>query len=73
VESRAIPGAEGQYFGFETLTHVPIARDMVEVALLDAGEIGWLNAYHAKVWDILSPQLTGAPLDWLREQCAPLS
>jgi Xaa-Pro aminopeptidase len=73
VERREIAGAEGEYFGFETLTHVPIARDLVDVSLMDAGEIAWWNDYHARVWDILSPQLSGAPLEWLREQCAVLA
>jgi Xaa-Pro aminopeptidase len=72
VEERTIAGAEGQYLGFETLTHVPIARDLVDVALMDAGELAWWNDYHAKVWEILSPQLSGASLEWLREQCAAL-
>jgi Xaa-Pro aminopeptidase len=59
VEQRDIPGAEGDYFGFETLTHVPIGRELVEPALLDGPETAWWNAYHASVWAILSPQLEG--------------
>jgi Xaa-Pro aminopeptidase len=72
VEQRDIPGAEGDYFGFETLTHVPIGRELVEPALLDGPETAWWNAYHASVWAILSPQLEGAALAWLKDQCAPL-
>ncbi len=72
VEQRDIPGAEGDYFGFETLTHVPIGRELVEPTLLDGPETAWWNAYHARVWEILSPQLEGAALAWLKEQCAPL-
>jgi Xaa-Pro aminopeptidase len=72
VEERDIAGAEGTYLGFETLTHVPIARDLVDVALMDAGEIAWWNDYHARVRAILAPQLAGAELDWLEAQCLPL-
>jgi Xaa-Pro aminopeptidase len=72
VEQRDIPGAEGDYFGFETLTHVPIGRELVEPALLDGPETQWWNAYHANVWEILSPQLEGEALAWLKDQCAPL-
>jgi Xaa-Pro aminopeptidase len=76
VEARAIPGAEGDYLGFETLTHVPIARDLVDLSLLDAGETAWWNDYHAKVWAIVAPQLQApadqAARDWLAAQCAPL-
>ncbi|NBC37598.1 M24 family metallopeptidase [Novosphingobium sp. FSY-8] len=72
VEARAIPGAEGDYLGFETLTHVPIGRELVDCSLLTRDEVAWWNAYHAKVESILAPQLSGPALDWLKVQCAPL-
>ncbi|MXP44259.1 aminopeptidase P family protein [Allopontixanthobacter sediminis] len=76
VEPREIPGAEGTYFGFETLTFVPIDRSMVDVGLLTREEIAWWNDYHAQVGKILLPQLT-APADaevraWVEEGCRPL-
>ncbi|MDE1915045.1 MAG: aminopeptidase P family protein [Sphingomonadales bacterium] len=76
VEKREIAGAEGDYLGFETLTHVPIARDLVDLSLMDKDELAWWNAYHARVWAIVAPQLE-APVDgdvraWLEAQCAPL-
>lgn len=72
VEEREIAGAEGTYLGFETLTHVPIDRTLVDPALLDSGEREWWNAYHARVREILAPQLTGEDLAWLEGACAPL-
>jgi Xaa-Pro aminopeptidase len=72
VEERVIAGAEGMFMGFETLTHVPIERALVDVALLSADERAWWNAYHARVQEIIGPQLKGAALDWLTAQCAPL-
>ena len=72
VEERTIEGAEGRYFGFETLTFVPIARDMVDCALLTRDEVEWWNAYHARVRDLLGPRLDGAALAWLEIACAPL-
>jgi len=72
VEERAIPGAEGEWLGFETLTLVPIDRALVEPALLSPAEIAWWNAYHSRVREVLAPQLDGAALTWLEEQCAPL-
>jgi len=72
VEERAIDGAEGQWLGFETLTLVPLDRTMVARELLDAGEIAWWNAYHARVRDVLAPQLDGAALAWLEAACQPL-
>ena len=72
VEERAIPGAEGAFLGFETLTHAPIDRALVEVSLLDADERAWWNAYHARVLAIVGPQLDAAPRDWLTAQCASI-
>ena len=72
VEPRAIPGAEGEYFGFETLTFAPIDRALVEPALLDADERAWWNAYHARVLEIVGPRLGAEALAWLQTQCAPL-
>lgn len=72
VEPRAIPGAEGDYLGFETLTFAPIERALVEPALLDAEERAWWNAYHARVRAVIGPQLEGAARTWLDAQCAPL-
>ena len=72
VEPRDVAGAEGQFMGFETLTHVPIDRRLVDTALLAPGELDWWNTYHAGVRAILAPQLDGPALDWLVEQCAPL-
>jgi len=70
VERREIAGAEGEFYGFETLTFAPIARDLVDVALLSGEELGWLNTYHAKVRDVLAPQLAGDDLSWLEAACA---
>jgi Xaa-Pro aminopeptidase len=72
VEEREIAGAEGAYLGFETLTFVPIARDMVDCTLLTRDEVEWWNSYHARVRDLLAPQLDGAALAWLEAACTPL-
>jgi Xaa-Pro aminopeptidase len=73
VETREVAGAEGAFLGFETLTHVPIDRRLVDVGMLSPEEREWWNAYHGRVCDILAPQLDGAALEWLIGQCAPLS
>jgi len=72
VEPREIDGAEGEYLGFETLTHVPIERRLVDLSLLTETETAWWNAYHAKVLEIVGPQLEGTDKAWLEEQCRPL-
>ncbi|WP_242096031.1 aminopeptidase P family protein [Sphingomonas sp. CROZ-RG-20F-R02-07] len=58
--------------GFETLTFAPIARDMIDPALLTPSELSWLNAYHAKVTQIIGPQLDGEDEAWLVAECSPI-
>ncbi|WP_156840729.1 aminopeptidase P family protein [Novosphingobium aquimarinum] len=72
VEERDIAGAEGDYFGFETLTFVPIDRSLVDVSLLSPGEIAWWNEYHARTLDVIGPNLSGEELAWVEEQCRPI-
>ena len=72
VERREIAGAQGEFFGFETLTFAPIDRTLVDVALLSPEERAWFDGYHAQVRTILAPQLAGTDLLWLEAACAPL-
>ena len=72
VEERAIEGAESAMLGFETLTFVPIDRTLIDVSLLTETEIAWMDAYHARVREIVAPQLSGEDLAWLEAQTAPL-
>ena len=72
VEPREIAGAEGEFFGFETLTFVPIERRLVDRSLLSEQETAWWNAYHARVLEVVGPQLDDAAKAWLQAQCACL-
>jgi Xaa-Pro aminopeptidase len=67
-----IEGAEKKMLGFETLTFAPIDRYLIEVAMLTPEERQWLNDYHAKVREIVAPQLDGDAKAWLEQACAPL-
>ncbi|WP_353229898.1 aminopeptidase P family protein [Novosphingobium sp.] len=72
VEPRDIAGAEGEFLGFATLTHAPIDRRLIDTALLDAAERGWIDRYHADVRSLLAPQLDVADRTWLNAATAPL-
>ena len=72
TQNRKIAGAEGDYFGFETLTFVPLDRRLIDTHLLSDEEIAWVDNYHRQVQDLLAPQLDGDDLAWLEQECAPL-
>lgn len=72
VEERQIPGAERTIYGFETITWCPYERALIEKSMLDAGEIAWIDGYHAKVWEKLSPLVQGEAKAWLEAACQPL-
>ncbi|WP_305097823.1 aminopeptidase P family protein [Croceibacterium aestuarii] len=72
VEERDIPGMEGAWLGFETLTLVPIDRTLVDLDMLTGEEVEWWNEYHARVLEVLAPQLAGEDLAWLEAACEPI-
>ena len=68
-----IAGAEKPVNAFETLTLAPIDRRLIEVAMLSADELAWLNDYHARVARTVRPQLDdNATKLWLDEATAEL-
>jgi Xaa-Pro aminopeptidase len=73
VPAQAPPGAEVTLYGFETLTLVPIDRALVEPALLTPAEIAWLDAYHARVRDVIAPKVDRGTATWLTEATRPLA
>ena len=56
----------GQFLRFETLTFFPIDVSLIDEKLMTKDEIDWLNAYHQKVFDKLSPYLTKEECSWLK-------
>lgn len=57
---------------FQPLTLVPLDKHLINKYLLDQGEIDWLNNYHQKVWEEISPLLEDNVKAWLKEACSPL-
>ncbi|HEY8565574.1 MAG TPA: aminopeptidase P family protein [Beijerinckiaceae bacterium] len=73
VEPRAVEGAEREMLGFETLTFAPFDQALIEPALLTSGEIAWLDAYHAKVREVVGPELDAEARAWLDKATRPLA
>ncbi|MBO7417760.1 MAG: aminopeptidase P family protein [Bacteroidaceae bacterium] len=59
-------GMFGNYLRFETVTLCPIDTRPIILEMLSAEEINWLNQYHAKVYEQLSPYLDKVEQEWLR-------
>ncbi len=57
----------GTFYKFETITYCPIDIDAIKPAMLTKVEKEWINDYHAKVYEILSPYLKGDDLEFLKE------
>lgn len=68
-----LPGADARdMLGFETLAYTPIDRNMIVVEMLSNDERDWLNAYHAKTFQLLHDQVSKKAAIWLEMACASL-
>src|SRR5437899_674079 len=65
VVAADVTGAEKPMNAFETLTFAPIDRRLIEIAMLTAAELDWLNAYHARVREVVHAQLDESDRLWL--------
>ena len=66
------PGDEKKMMFFETLTLAPIQRNLIQKEMMTPVELDWLNAYHKRVFETLSPFLTKEEKAWLRTETASL-
>ena len=60
------------FLRFEVLTLAPFDRDALDVSLLSDEERRWLNDYHRRVREALSPHLSAEECRWLNDVTQPL-
>ena len=60
-------GMFNHYYRFETVTLCPIDKSPIIPGMLNSEEIDWLNSYHKKVYELLSPDLNDEEKRWLYE------
>jgi Xaa-Pro aminopeptidase len=72
VVQPADDSAEREMLGFETLTLAPIDRNLIERSLLDDDEIAWLDGYHTRVRETLTPLVDLETARWLAAATAPI-
>jgi Xaa-Pro aminopeptidase len=58
---------------FETLTLAPIDRNLIDPSLLEDEEIGWLDAYHHRVRETLTPIVDPDTARWLDDATKPIA
>lgn len=64
--------AFGDFLKFETLTLAPIDTAPIVLEMLSTEEREWLNNYHRRVYESLSPYLEGNDKEWLRKATLPI-
>ncbi|UYN96782.1 MAG: aminopeptidase P family protein [Enhydrobacter sp.] len=72
VREARIDGADRRYLEFETLTLAPIDLACIEIDLLTEAEKRWLNDYHARVREVVGPQVDGQTRAWLETATRPV-
>lgn len=63
----------GVFLGFEPFTYCPIDTTPIVLELFNEDDFNWLNQYHQLVYDRLSPGLTQAECEWLKDKTKPLT
>ena len=72
VVTASVEGAEKHLNAFETLTLAPIDLRLVDTAMLTRNEADWLDAYHARVREALTPLLDPPTQSWLQAATRPI-
>ena len=62
----------GEFYGFKTMTYIPIDKSIIDKELLGSNHLDWLNRYHAEVYSKLSPFLNTEEKAWLANKCSEL-
>lgn len=62
----------GRFLEFEPLTLCPIDKTPIIVSMLTDEERAWLDDYHRRVYEKLSPYLQSDERRWLENACSPL-
>ncbi len=65
-------GAEKPLNGFETLTLAPIERTLIDARMLSEKERHWLDSYHGRVRETISPLVDAETRTWLEVATRPL-
>ncbi len=71
VKDEARSTAASAFYTFETLTLCPIDLKLVKKEMLTPEETSWLNSYHQKVGEALTPFLEPEEAAWIKKATRP--
>jgi Xaa-Pro aminopeptidase len=60
------------FYGFEDLTLMPYNAKLIDMSLLTETEVAQVNAYHARVRKVISPELNADEKAWLQKMTQTL-
>jgi len=63
---------EAGEFYFETITLAPIDKNLIDKKMLSEVEVQWMNAYHARIFDTISPLVDCDVKAWLEKATGAL-
>lgn len=63
---------DGRWLKQEILTMVPFDVRGLDLSLMDASQIDWLNNYHQEVYEKISPLLSEEEEAWLKDKTRPV-
>lgn len=57
------------WYGFESLTYIPFDKRLIDGDRLNHSQRQWLEQYHQAIVEKLTPTLTPAEAEWLKDAC----
>lgn len=63
----------GRFYAFETITLCPFDRTLFDTSIMTPEEISWVNDYHTRVREALTPSLTPDEQAWLEKATRPIA
>jgi len=63
----------GEFYAFRTFTMIPYALNLIDIDILTTEQIKWLNSYHQKVYNTLSPHCSDELTAWLKQATKPIN
>ena len=60
------------FLEFETLTHCPYQKNLIDEKKLNNDQISWINKYHKKIWETLKDHLNRSEAEWLKKNVSKI-